>query len=61
MSPTDASESMLESTMVRSLINNAGYIEGDPKNYDKDHAGYARLRKESGGNALGRPLWQKEA
>ena len=33
MSPTDASESMLESTIVRSLVNNAGYIEGDPKDF----------------------------
>jgi len=37
MSPTDTSESMLESTIVRSLLDQ-GYIEGDPKDYDRDHA-----------------------
>jgi len=37
MSPTDISESMLESTIVRSLLDQ-GYALGDPKDYDRDHA-----------------------
>ena len=37
MSPTDTSESMLESTIVRSLLDQ-GYALGDPKEYDRDHA-----------------------
>jgi len=36
--PTDTTEEELESTIVRSLVENSGYIEGDPRDYDRDHA-----------------------
>ena len=35
---TDTSEKGLESLIVRSLIDEAGYATGDPKDYDRDHA-----------------------
>jgi type I restriction enzyme R subunit len=38
MSPTDTSEKELESTIVRSLVDNAGYVQGDIKDFDRDHA-----------------------
>lgn len=38
MSPTDTSEKNLESLIVQSLIREAGYVEGDSKDYDRDHA-----------------------
>ncbi|AET65213.1 type I restriction endonuclease subunit R [Methanothrix harundinacea] len=38
MSPTDTSEKNLESLIVQSLISEAGYVEGDSKDYDRDHA-----------------------
>jgi type I restriction enzyme R subunit len=38
MSPTDTSEKMLESIIVRSLVDDAGYIQGDSRDYDRDHA-----------------------
>jgi type I restriction enzyme R subunit len=38
MNPTDTSEKELESRIVQSLINEAGNIQGDPKDYDRDHA-----------------------
>ncbi len=38
MSPTDTSEKMLESIIVMSLVNDAGYIQGDSRDYDRDHA-----------------------
>ncbi len=38
MSPTDTTEKELESKIVQSLINEAGYVQGDAKDYDRDHA-----------------------
>ncbi|OPY56055.1 MAG: type I restriction enzyme EcoKI subunit R [Methanosaeta sp. PtaU1.Bin112] len=38
MSPTDTSEKMLESIIVRSLVDDASYIQGDSRDYDRDHA-----------------------
>jgi type I restriction enzyme R subunit len=36
--PTDTSEKGLESLIVASLIADAGYVAGDPKDYDREHA-----------------------
>jgi type I restriction enzyme, R subunit len=36
--PTDTSERGLERLIVTSLIDNAKYVAGDPKDYDRDHA-----------------------
>ncbi len=36
--PTDTSEKALESLIVASLVDEAGYLEGIPKDYDRDHA-----------------------
>ena len=38
MNPTDTSEKMLESLIVRSLVDDAGYIQGESRDYDRDHA-----------------------
>jgi len=38
MKPTDTSEKELETIIVNSLVNEAGYVLGDPKDYDRDHA-----------------------
>ena len=38
MPTTDISEKGLESLIVRSLIDEAGYVAGDPKDFDLDHA-----------------------
>jgi len=38
MQPTDTSEKGLESIIVQSLVNEAGYAQGDFKDYDRDHA-----------------------
>lgn len=38
MPKTDSSEKGLESLIVRSLIDEAGYAAGDPKDFDFDHA-----------------------
>lgn len=38
MSPTDTSEKGLESIIVASLVQEAGYVQGDSKDYDRDHA-----------------------
>lgn len=35
---TDMSEKGLETLIVHSLINDAGYVLGDPKDYDREHA-----------------------
>src|SRR3990167_6905030 len=35
---TDMSEKGLETLIVHSLINEAGYSQGDPKDYDREHA-----------------------
>lgn len=35
---TDTSEKGLETLIVRSLIDEAGYVAGDPKDFDRDHA-----------------------
>ena len=35
---TDTSEKGLEALIVRSLIDEAGYAAGDPKDFDRDHA-----------------------
>jgi len=36
--PTDTTEKGLESLIVDSLVNEAGYVQGDPKDYDRPHA-----------------------
>ncbi len=38
MKPTDTSEKGLESIIVASFVNDAGYQQGDPKDYDREHA-----------------------
>lgn len=38
MKTTDTSEKGLESIIVASLVNDAGYIHGDSKDYDREHA-----------------------
>ena len=38
MKPTDTSEKGLESIIVASLVENAGYVQGDPQDYDREHA-----------------------
>jgi type I restriction enzyme R subunit len=38
MTPTDTSEKELEAIIVRSLVNQAGYTQGDSADYDVDHA-----------------------
>ena len=35
---TDATEKGLESLIVQSLINEAGYVLGDPRDFDREHA-----------------------
>jgi type I restriction enzyme R subunit len=38
MKPTDTSEKGLESIIVASLVQEAVYVQGDSKDYDRDHA-----------------------
>ena len=38
MKPTDTSEKGLESIIVASLVEEAGYVQGDPQDYDREHA-----------------------
>ncbi len=38
MKPTDTSEKGLESLIVASLVNEAGYVQGDAADYDREHA-----------------------
>ncbi len=38
MKTTDTSEKGLESIIVNSLVREAGYQQGDPKDYDREHA-----------------------
>ncbi len=38
MKPTDTSEKGLESIIVISLVEDAGYVQGDPQDYDREHA-----------------------
>lgn len=38
MKPTDTSEKGLESMIVASLATEARYVQGDPKDYDREHA-----------------------
>ena len=35
---TDTTEKGLESIIVASLVNEAGYVQGDPQDYDREHA-----------------------
>jgi type I restriction enzyme R subunit len=35
---TDTTERGLESLIVQSLVGQAGYVQGDPKDYDREHA-----------------------
>jgi type I restriction enzyme, R subunit len=35
---TDTTEKGLESLIVQSLVSEAGYIQGDPQDYDREHA-----------------------
>jgi type I restriction enzyme R subunit len=35
---TDTSERGLEALIVKSLVEEAGYLRGDPADYDRDHA-----------------------
>jgi type I restriction enzyme R subunit len=35
---TDTTEKGLESLIVQSLVNEAGYVQGDPQDYDREHA-----------------------
>jgi len=38
MKPTDTSEKGLESIIAGSLMERSGYVQGDPKDYDREHA-----------------------
>ena len=38
MKPTDTSEKGLESIIVASLVEEAGYVQGDPQDFDREHA-----------------------
>ena len=38
MKPADASEKDLESTIVASLVEDAGYIQGDPQDHNRERA-----------------------
>ncbi len=38
MKPTDTSEKGLESIIAASLVKDGGYVQGDPKDYDREHA-----------------------
>ena len=38
MKPTDTSEKGLESIIVTSLVEDARYVQGDPQDYDREHA-----------------------
>jgi len=38
MKTTDTSEKGLESIIVASLVEDAGYVHGDPQDYDREHA-----------------------
>jgi len=38
MKTTDTTEKGLESIIVSSLVNEAGYVQGDPQDYDREHA-----------------------
>ncbi|ADJ27172.1 type I restriction endonuclease subunit R [Nitrosococcus watsonii] len=38
MKSTDTSEKGLESTIVASLVEEAGYVQGDPQDFDREHA-----------------------
>lgn len=38
MKPTDTSEKGLESIIIASLVEEAGYVQGDSKDYDREHA-----------------------
>lgn len=38
MPPTDVTERGLETLIVRSLVDGAGYVAGDPADFDRDHA-----------------------
>jgi len=38
MKPTDTSEKGLESLIVASLVNEAGYLQGEAADYDREHA-----------------------
>ena len=38
MHPTDTSEAGLEALICRSLVDEAGYTQGDSNDYDRDHA-----------------------
>ena len=46
MTPTDTSEKGLEAIIVASLVEEAGYARGDPRDYDREHAvDRAKLRQ----------------
>ena len=38
MKPSDTSEKGLESLIVTSLVEDAGYVQGNPKDFDREHA-----------------------
>ena len=38
MKPTDTSEKGLESIIVNSLVEEAGYVQGEPQDFDREHA-----------------------
>jgi type I restriction enzyme R subunit len=46
MKPTDTSEKGFESAIVTSFVEQAGYVKGDPQDYDREHAvDLAKLRQ----------------
>lgn len=38
MTHTDTSEAGLEALIIRSLVEEAQYFQGNPEDYDRDHA-----------------------
>ncbi|WP_302141366.1 type I restriction endonuclease subunit R [Halomonas alkalicola] len=38
MKPTDTSEKGLEAIIIASLMDDAGYVQGNPQDYDREHA-----------------------
>ena len=41
VTPTDTSEGGLEALITRSLVNGTKYLQGDPQDYDREHAVFA--------------------
>jgi hypothetical protein len=56
MKTSDTSEKGLESIIVTSLVEEAGYVQGDPQDYDRDHATLPARPRSEGAAVPVRPL-----